>query len=158
MRAAPEFQVTLRRCGLWRVAVRGLAGAAWAVLLAWVAARNDSAQWAVIGIAAVLAAAVGVLATALARCEPRCLRWDGQCWWLGAATAGSEAMKPRPTRAEPGRLSVAFDLGGWMLLRFDPGHVGWGRRGIWLPVQRRGLEADWHALRCTVHAMPPRVT
>jgi hypothetical protein len=26
------------------------------------------------------------------------------------------------------------------------------RRATWLPVQRRGIERQWHALRCSVHS------
>jgi hypothetical protein len=57
---------------------------------------------------------------------------------------------------------VAIDLGGWLLLRFyaEPVRRAAGdamRRGrtpAWIAVQRRGLEADWHAIRCTVYSPP----
>jgi hypothetical protein len=39
-----------------------------------------------------------------------------------------------------------------MLLRFTPDAPA---RMTWLPVQRRGLEAQWHALRCAVYSPRP---
>jgi hypothetical protein len=51
-----------------------------------------------------------------------------------------------------GTLEVAMDLGSFLLLRL----VDERRRSAWLPVQRRGLEAQWHALRCAVYAPAPR--
>jgi hypothetical protein len=71
--------------------------------------------------------------------RPIDLRWDGQAWYLGDATSD----------AVPGELGVMLDLGAWMLLRFKPLPSG---KVVWLPVQRRGLEAEWHALRCAVYA------
>jgi len=46
---------------------------------------------------------------------------------------------------------VAIDAGSWMLLCFIPEGQ---RRPRWLPVQRIGHEAAWHALRCTVYCAP----
>jgi hypothetical protein len=70
------------------------------------------------------------------------LRWDGRSWWF---SSGNE-------RALAGDVGVAIDLGAWMLLRFVP-QVRRGRwRTRWVSLQRRGLEGEWHALRCIVHA------
>jgi hypothetical protein len=54
-----------------------------------------------------------------------------------------------------GELQVAIDLGAWMLLHFVP-DVGHRACSVsWLPVQRRGLESQWHALRCAVYSPRP---
>jgi hypothetical protein len=52
----------------------------------------------------------------------------------------------------PGNVAVVIDLGPWMLLRFTADAPP---RTTWLPVQRRGLEAQWHALRCAVYSPRP---
>lgn len=80
------------------------------------------------------------------------LRWDTQQWHLGAAsTLGQEP--------HAGRLMVALDLGAWMLLRLIPSAVSASSvrlpAGGWLPVQKRGHETHWHALRCTVYSARP---
>ncbi len=80
----------------------------------------------------------------LLRNAPLSLRWDSQRWHLGPlASAGDEPW--------PGSLAVALDLGPWLLLRFEHEADLRRRRITWLPVQRRGLEAEWHALRCAVY-------
>jgi hypothetical protein len=82
------------------------------------------------------------------RCAGTSLRWDTRQWHLGpASTTGDEPHS--------GRLAVAIDLGAWMLLRFQPDGAAGKRRSIWLPVQRRGLETQWHALRCAVYSARP---
>ncbi len=148
MRAAPALRITVRRFGAWRVFLMLALTAAAASLLGWVLLPQRAPD----GVAAALAAA-GVVAVAAAatllRCRSVTLRWDGQAWRLHAGTMADHA-------ALAGDVSVAMDLGGWMLLRFMP-RPPWGwQRGHWLPVQRRGLEADWHAFRCTVYSPRPK--
>jgi hypothetical protein len=148
MRASPAFQVTVMRFGAWRGAVLALLAAAAASLVAWLLSAHASTpivMLAVIGVtgSGLLAAAAGLL-----RCRPSSLRWDTCQWHLGpASTAGDEPAT--------GRLAVAIDLGGWMLLRFEHELTKPGRRSTWLPVQRRGLETRWHALRCAVYCARP---
>ncbi len=142
MRAAPAFQVSVRRFGMWRAAVGLLAGIALTAIIAWVASHERP-----IGAPVWAGAASGVLivalaAAAVARQRPVELRWDGQNWQLGIGAADPLM----------GALGVALDLGHWMLLRFQPASA-WAP--VWLPVQRRGLEASWHALRCAVYASQP---
>ena len=45
--------------------------------------------------------------------------------------------------------------GAFMLLVLTRLHGSNRLARRWLPVQRRGLEADWHALRCAVYSPPP---
>jgi hypothetical protein len=82
------------------------------------------------------------------RLQPVSLRWDTQRWHVGvASSAGHEPAS--------GRLTVAVDAGAWMLLRFVPDRRTVWRSGLWLPVQRRGHEPAWHALRSTVYCARP---
>jgi hypothetical protein len=59
-----------------------------------------------------------------------------------------------------GRLRVVLDLGPWLLLRFaaDPAtrSAAWLPSGspIWIALQRQGLQAEWHAIRCTLYSPP----
>lgn len=150
MRALPAFQVTLSRFGVWRACVWALAAGAVLVLAAWVHSRPTPAG---LGLHLLVVAVIGlVLALAgwLVRVPATTLRWDGQAWWLARATA----VESSPARR--GELLIAIDLGSWMLLRFTPDAMG--RRPwavIWLPAHRRGLEPEWHGLRCTLHAARP---
>ncbi len=140
MRASPALRVSLKRFGVWRGAVALLTLLAGAVLVAWVWAMNPAQQhhrWSWL-LATLLGALVLGIAVSLWRTRPFDLHWDGERWHLAEGTD-----------AQPGELAVALDLGPWLLLRFRTHPRGPTR---WLPVQRRGLEAQWHALRCAVHA------
>jgi len=115
-------------------------------VIAWLLSRNNPLAF-VLGMAATGTAAAGMAATLL-RCPPMSLRWDTQQWHLGPESSVGE---------EPwtGRLAVAVDVSGWMLLRFDHDAPVNRRRTTWLPIQRLGLEAQWHALRCAVYCARP---
>jgi hypothetical protein len=144
MRAAPAFQVSLRRFGVWRGAVLTLAALAMATMAAWLFTQERPigiVTWLVTGSSI---AAVAVLAARTVRVPPVDLGWDGRTWSVG----------PSPDESSPGDLHVAIDLGRWMLLRFNPAAPA-GAPAIWLPVQRLGLESQWHALRCSVYSPRP---
>jgi hypothetical protein len=134
MRASPACQVSLQRFGAWRMAVCSLALAGVAAMTGWLLGRAPTVSVGWMMLAAAVAMTMLALAMSLWRVPAQSLCWDGQAWQLDAI---------------PGGLSVAIDLGPWMLLRFTPEAGG---RARWLPVQRRGLEAQWHALRCAVYA------
>jgi hypothetical protein len=144
MRAAPAFQVTLRHFGVWRISIGALAAGGLACLGAWAMSRDLPIGW-LLG-ATLMASVVAVvgLAVSLCRVLPVSLRWDGLCWHLGQPDAISDD-------ARPGDLRSIIDLGPWMLLRFTAADSP----PTWLPVQRRGLEAQWHALRCSVYSPRP---
>lgn len=148
MRAAPAFQVVLTRFGLWRFAVSCLAAMAAACIVACVATQAEApsgARWAAAAGGVALTALVG---TSLRRVDAVSLRWDGRCWHLGPpASAGEEPCS--------GSIAVAVDLGGFLLLRFVPDAAARRPAATWLPVQRRGLEGPWHALRCAVYSPRP---
>jgi hypothetical protein len=148
MRASPAFHVTVVRFGAWRASVLALLSASVAALSAWLLSATASISAAPLAAVGVVGAALAICAVPLLRCPPTSLRWDTRQWHLGpAASAGDEP--------DAGRLAVALDLGVWMLLRFDPVPPRRGRRSTWLPVQRRGLEPHWHALRCAVYCARP---
>ncbi len=149
MRASPPIHVPLRCFGAWRVAVLALTLSGLTVMGAWLLQREQPPLVLVgVGIAcgAPLLAWFGI---SLAKVSAVDLRWDGQGW----------SLRSRLTEnADPvaGEVSVAIDLGAWMLLRFRPLNASRWRRPTWLPVQRRGIEPQWHALRCAVHAPRPQ--
>jgi hypothetical protein len=145
MRAAPPFQVTLHRFGVWRGAVTALAGSGLATIAAWLAAQQQPIGLPTLSAAILAVLAIVALGRSLLRTPTTHLRWDGLAWHLGPSTG----------EPVPGDLHVAIDLGPWMLLRFIPAAPAARRRTVWLPAQRRGLEGQWHALRCTVHSPRP---
>lgn len=145
MRASPAFQLTIDRFGAWRAALSVPWLAAACALPAWLLAGELSVPRTAAGAAGllVLLASVG-----LARVEPMSLRWDTSVWRLGPASSRGE-------EPWPGTLAVAMDLGPWMLLKFSRDVTSATRRVTWLPVQRRGIEPQWHALRCAVYCARP---
>jgi hypothetical protein len=86
--------------------------------------------------AALPAAALGWLASYRFGNEtmPALLSWDGRAWALDG---------------QSGELSIAIDLTGWMLLRFD--HHG--RPGVrWLPLSLRAAGPSVTDCRAVLHA------
>ena len=137
MRASPACQVSLRRFGVWRAAVLGLSLLGVACVAAWLLQREVAPSTLVVAATAAAASLLAALVASLWRMPAVDLRWDGQVWHLDAVS---------------GDLAAVIDLGPWMLLRFTPDAPA---RMTWLPVQRRGLEAQWHALRCAVYSPRP---
>ncbi len=149
MRAAPPIGVKLRRFEAWKAAVVLLGALGDIVLIAWASIRPEPIRGIeVAAVAALLIASTGLLVALLRHAAPTELRWDGRAWHLGPASGATTG----------GDIEVAIDLGAWLLLRFSAGEGPLGhRRGRvrWLPVQRRGLEPQWHALRCALYAPRP---
>jgi hypothetical protein len=149
MHVPPSFQMTVGRFGAWRSSLGGLvacAALAWA-LWAFAAAGAHPALVAVTAI--VLLVCGWAILDGLARRPRFHLRWDTQAWYLSAGHDPREA----PLR---GRLEIAIDAGAWMLLCFHAeGRTGFAGAAAWLPVQRRGHEARWHALRLTLYGARP---
>lgn len=145
MRASPAFEVSLQRFGVWQggVLVVALLGIATLTAWLWTWPTLSVAVRLAVGFAAFMA--IGVVAWPLARVPAARLRWDGQAWSLA---------RHGMSNAEPivGELRVAIDLGPWMLLKFMAQAQHGRPLCTWVPVQRRGLEERWHAMRCAVHA------
>ena len=148
MRAAPAIQVTLKRFGVWHGALLVLSLGAAVVLAAWIVNRPTPlpALWQA-ATAAAIVASLG-FAWAAARVAPVRLTWDGQAWQFAPIDQPDE-------KVGAGSLTVCIDLGAWMLLRFAEAPSGGWSKATWLPVQRHGLEAQWHALRCAAYSPRP---
>jgi hypothetical protein len=148
MRASPAFRIRIARYGVWRAAVAVLVVVAFAVQAAWLASRAADTPVAVSVMLAMVALALLGGAAGVTRTAPVELQWDTRRWLLHASGTDAEP--------HPGNLTIALDLGAWMLLRFDPDPAPPAqRRATWLPVQRLGAEAHWHALRCAVYCARP---
>ena len=149
MRASPAFQLVLDRFGVWRACVLVVALIGAGVMAAWLVSQPPSMPSVVRAGLVIAAFALLFLGASAARVPPVSVRWDGQRWHLGPPdSAGHEP--------DSGDMRVVLDLGPWMLLRFEPAESTWRARASWLPAQRRGLEAQWHALRCAVYSPRPR--
>ena len=149
MQAASAVQVTIHRFGVWNMALGLVSATALSVAVAWLLTRSDELPgWSVMLLMA--SVLVGVLgAVDLLRRRPITLRWDTQRWHVIDPRRGGSDI-------EVTDLAVALDLGGWMLLEFCCDGPRRRLRRCWIPVQRRGIEPQWHALRCAVYAHGPR--
>ena len=145
MRESPVFDVGLRRFDRWRAFIVLLAAAAVATLTAWAWAMarfgDDGDSVVVFSLAALLAVASVAVAGSLIRVPSGVLSSRHGAWTFAVEGGASRS----------GPLTVAIDLGPFLLLHLDDAALG----RIWLPVQRRGLEREWHALRCAVYSPPP---
>lgn len=145
MQAASAVQVTIQRFGVWNAAIGLISLATGTVAAAWLVTQHDELPgWS--GVLLTASVLVGVLgAIDLWQRQAIVLRWDTQRWHLTDPGRGASPV-------EVSELRVASDLGDWMLLRFRCATSRRALRHGWIPVQRRGLESQWHALRCAVHA------
>jgi hypothetical protein len=143
MRSAPAVTVRAAPSAHWRRALACLCAGTLAATGLWAWQSEEPKAWLVWIAAALLAA--HCLRRAWRR-GPCTLRWDGERWWVAPQAGGSELS---------GELSVAIDFGAWLLLRFHAAPSGWRRDALWLPLQRAGLEAHWHALRCAIYSPRP---
>ena len=148
MRASPPIDIVLNRSGAWLGFVVAVVLAVMTVVTAWIAlALRDLtlSRLAALGLA-VLTLALLVSALRLTRRIGGRVRWTGRRWELDDAVS-------RGGQRRTGDVALAIDLGNWLLLRFTYSDEGGTPR--WLPVQRRGHEAQWHALRCALHSSRP---
>ncbi len=158
MRTSPAIDVVLTRFGVWRAAIALLAAAAlaaiWAWWSTWDAAQPPDTNIVLLAALGIASGMVVALAASLSNVRPTALRWDGQGWSL------RRPQRNHGAAGEPvaGEIIVAMDLGLWMLLRFEPALRVGRIRCVWLPVQRRGIETQWHALRCAVYSPRPTPT
>lgn len=146
MQSASALQVTIRCFGVWNAALGVLFAAVISAVAGWFLAWHDEpAVWdggvlsalALVGLSGVFG---------LVRRLPIVLRWDGQRWHVADPHRGW-------VDAQASDIRVVLDLGGWMLLKYRVGTFPTSRRRSgWIPAQRRGIETQWHALRCALHA------
>ncbi len=144
MRTPPPLEIEVVRFGVWRATVLALATTVCGVMAAWWLAYPRPVPMSVSLLCAVgvVAAVVGALPSL--RLPPIALRRRGGLWQLQRGVGPSES----------GEVMIALDLGSFMLLRFIPDAAR--GRARWVALQRRGLERQWHELRCAVHAPRPR--
>jgi hypothetical protein len=148
MRSSPSFALTLKAFGLWYAGIGALVLSGAAVALGWWLSAPASGATT---LGALLAAAcLGAAAHGARPVSPTRLRWDGQRWFAGVSGSNVDDLGAVD-------LSVAIDLGGWMLLRLRRPDAPRWRNALWLPAQRRGHETQWHALRCAVYSPRPAV-
>jgi len=142
-RDSVDFEVSVRRFGVWQAGVWAVAASALGAVAAWVISTWDaqSADGALLdgGLALFLGLATVGVAASLVRIPGGRL----------ACHAGAWTFAPDQGAVRSGNVEVALDLGSFLLLRLR-GDAR--RRSLWLPVQRRGLEREWHALRCAVYS------
>ena len=157
MRAAPDIHVCVTRFGAWRAAVSVIGLFAAAAIVAWVTQHMRALPWpaaagqfAVGGVALV---ATLWLTAGLARVSAFQLRWDGLSWYFNRG--GLTFTDGATADPQVGELRIAIDLGAWVLLRFTPDAPSGGAHTRWLPLQRRGLERQWHGLRCALYSPRP---
>ncbi len=145
MQAAPAVQVSVQRFGAWNRFLIVLGVAATVACSAWFMARSDDLPvWSGgLVVAALLIALCG--AGLSVRRHPVTLRWDTQRWYLTEMNDGSAETGPAQVR-------VTIDAGAWLLLKFTPDGRSNPLSVRWVPVQRRAIEAQWHALRCAVYS------
>ena len=148
MQRTPPLDATIEHFGVWRTGIGIAVGLGAATLITWLLTFPSPLPVAgVAGLTAGAAALAGAIWLA-GSTRPMRLQWDGQTWRAGASALD-------PADAPPAELTVAADLGGWMLLRLAIEATADRRRTVWLPAQRRGHEAHWHALRCAVYSPRP---
>ena len=148
MRGAPPCEIAVGRSRGWSLAVVLVAGAGIGAMAAWLwTSPLGGGAWARAGVAAG-ALAVIALAASLLRSVALVLRWDGTRWTVGSPVASAIAPVS-------GELLVALDLGSFLLLRFLAEGRSGPRAVRWIPVERRGLEREWHAFRCAVYSPRP---
>lgn len=139
MHPAPAVTVLCGDGGAWRILRIGLVALTAATLTLWALAWTG---WA--GAPAALGAALlAVVAAGVGwwrgRQAPAHLCWDQQRWTL--------RVEPQAD-AVPGQVTVAIDLGHWLLLRFNPGTGA----AVWLPLSARRLAASHGPLRAALYA------
>ena len=135
MPSSPAVSLACRDGGAWRAAWAVLHGLAVASLAAWLVHPAGALLW------------LPVMALAwwwMPPSGPLRLAWDGQAWQLDGRA---------------GRVRVALDLGGWMLLHFRAdqradaavqGDAGGAARDGWLPLSPAA--GAWAPMRAALYA------
>jgi hypothetical protein len=131
--AAPPVRVDLGRGRGWPVFVGFCAGAAVGNTSAWWLLREEAASPLPVGLLAGVVAGLIAFWTCYRAQAVGVLQWDGAQWqWRGAA----------------GQAHVTIDLGGWLLLRFEP------QDGLrqWIAAAQGQADGPWPALRAALYS------
>jgi hypothetical protein len=144
MRVAPPVQARSCSAGLWQTLQEMLYALTAAVLAYWVGGHlvGDGVLVALASLS--LGLGGGAWAARGLSQLPRQLVWDGAAWAVHSATGDSQ----------PGQVLLMLDLGGWMLVRFEPSLPHAVRKGApqWLPLSARDAGSSWPALRAALYA------
>lgn len=143
MRSAPPVLVPVGRF-VWSASLAGVLAAATALiglLTAWWCGMT-LARAVFMGAVWVLAAGVTWWALQREILPPGELSWDGQSWWYRAGDGQGAAVAVT--------LTLRWDAGRAMLLQLDLRKLGELPRHAWLKASQ--MPAQWHGLRCAVHA------
>lgn len=145
MRAVPPLRVKVERFQAWNALLIGLGVLVVLVAGLWFVSDRDQlpawSAWLVGGLTVVSVLGLGITL----RHSAVVLRWDSEHWYSLAPAVSDHEDGPWQVR-------VPFDLGGFMLLRLEAQGDRNPMSSRWLPVQRSGLPAEWHSLRCAVHS------
>jgi hypothetical protein len=144
MRRTPPTEFLVSHFGWWRAAIGATATLAATALAVWGWHRGGDASTVTGMVLGGLALAAALSAAGGSR--PVRLRWDGEHWHIDGVAGGKDDGQG----AQHG-LVVAIDIGPWMLLRLRPVLPQPSVRTRWIPVQRRGHEAQWHGMRRAVY-------
>ena len=144
MRAASPLRVTVERFGVWNGFVGCLGVLVCLCAGTWFCvSRAGVFSWTFGLVAFATSVSLFGLITSIRR-APIGLRWDSQRWFC---SHGVDADR----ESGPWRARVLLDLGSFMLLRLDAGDPEMPLKPMCLPLQRHGLRAHWHSVRCAVH-------
>ena len=145
MRATSPFRVTIERFGVWNGFVGCLGALVCLCAGAWLCvSRTEVFSWTFVLLALATSVSLFCLITSVRR-VPIGLRWDSQRWFCSHGVNAD-------LESGPWRARVLLDLGSFMLLRLDADDPAMPLRHVCLPLQRHGLRAHWHAVRCAIHA------
>jgi len=144
MRPAPAVTVQMPADAAWTLASAVLGAVAAGGLGALLASHFEhSRTWAWWATTAAAAIAAWLMPRLVPAGGGR-LRWDGaEHWWFSPCADGAGECC--------GRVAVALDLDGWLLLRFFPSEPA-GGRASWLPLRETRLGAAAHGLRAAVYS------
>jgi hypothetical protein len=132
VRAAPAVELDIRRGGAWLWIAALLSGVCAAALAAWVTQRVELPAAPITASAAFIAGSL--LGWRFTPIDTGVLGWDGRQWRFAG---------------QAGDLRVMFDVGPWLLLRFDASDT---RRRAWLATSERTAGNAWTALRTAVYS------
>ncbi len=142
MRPPPPLTLQCVPSRAWRGGCTGVGAAAGLALAGWLAAQQEWALPAQVGLAGALAL-VGVMLgrRAAGPWHAVALRWDGRDWHVDDV---------------PGGLQVMLDFGRWLLLLRHRPRAGGGKR--WLALSFAREAGGQRALRAALYSRPPEAT
>jgi hypothetical protein len=132
MRQPPPVGVTCSGGGAWRTAQTMLVALAALVFVAWGVLLLGASPTIALVAAALAGAVAGGAVWRLSPPHPVRLEWDGAVW---------------SADGRPGGVTVMFDLGAWMLVRF---RAQSGSLVQWLPLPDREVGVARHVLRAAL--------